>query len=163
MEKNYFEAAAARKAEEIISDINTCFFITQHSGMSRPMSTSKFDETGAIWFFTDIRSAKISDIENDSEVRLLYADPKNNKYLDIQGEAEVVTDRSKIKQLWSVIVKVWFPEGPEDPNLCLIRVAPFSAKYWDAEEAKMIQAIKLAASVITGKNLVEGKEGSLNL
>ena len=163
MQKNYFEAAAAMKARKIINDINNCFFITQHSGKSRPMSTCKFDDDGTIWFFTDIRSEKVSDINNDTEVRLLYADPKKNTYLDIQGEAEIVTDRARMKQFWTAIVKVWFPDGVEDPNLCLLRILPFSAMYWEAESAKMIQAIRIAASVITGENLVEGSEGTLSI
>lgn len=163
MQKNYFEEAAAKKAGAIIRDINNCFFITQHSGRSRPMSTCKFDDDGSIWFFTDIRSEKVRDIENDTEVRLLYADPKKNTYLDIQGEAELVTERRRIEQLWTPIVKIWFPDGVDDPNLCLLRIVPFSALYWEAESSKMVQAIKIAASVITGENLVEGREGTLSI
>ncbi len=163
MKKNYFEAAAHKKAAELIKDIKTCFFITQFSGKSRPMSTCNFDENGVIWFYTDINSTKVKDILNDSEVRLLYADPHTNKYLDIQGEAEVVTDRVLIAQMWNPVVKIWFPEGAEDPDLCLLKIVPFSAVYWDAEQARMVQAIKIAASLITGENLVEGKEGSLDL
>jgi hypothetical protein len=50
MQKNYLEIEARRKAADIINDAETCFFITQFSGTSRPMATVKFDEEGVIWF-----------------------------------------------------------------------------------------------------------------
>jgi general stress protein 26 len=162
MEKNYFDTAAVKKVATLIRDIGNCFFITQFSGKARPMSTGKFDEKGAIWFFTDIKSEKVKDIEQDTEVRLLYADPRKNAYLDIQGEADVVTDRKRIRELWNPIVSMWFPDGVDYPDLCLLRIVPFNAYYWDVAKAKMMQAIKLAASIITGENLVEGKEGTLS-
>ena len=162
MQKNYLETEARRKAADIIKDAETCFFITQFSGTSRPMATTRFDEEGVIWFFTDINSRKVKDIKSDTEVRLLYAHPGKSKFLDLQGEAELITDRSIIKELWNPVIKAWFPEGVDDPDLCLIRILPFSAYYWDAESAKMIQMVKIAASIVTGKSLAEGKEGELS-
>jgi hypothetical protein len=36
-----------------------------------------------------------------------------------------------IDELWSEAWKVWFPGGKEDPNLCVLAIAPSSAEYWD--------------------------------
>ena len=77
------------------------------------------------------------------------------------GNAKVVNDRDLIRAKWSPIVRAWFPEGANDPNLTLLRVKPVQAYYWDAETGKMISFLKIAASAVTGKRLSEGAEGKL--
>ena len=61
------------------------------------------------------------------------------------------------------MVKTWFPEGKDDPNLSLIKVSTKSAYYWDTDGNRMINFLKMAASVVTGTNLVSGEEGELKL
>jgi general stress protein 26 len=77
--------------------------------------------------------------------------------------ASVVTDRNLIKEKWSPVVKAWFPEGPEDPNLALLKIVPYRNYYWDAETGKMVKFLKMAASIVTGSTLAEGAEGSLKM
>ncbi|MDQ6609852.1 MAG: pyridoxamine 5'-phosphate oxidase family protein, partial [Bacteroidota bacterium] len=83
--------------------------------------------------------------------------------LDVWGNATVVTDKQKIKDKWSPIVKAWFPDGEDDPNLALLKIIPNECYYWDAEAGKMIQFLKMAAAAITGSGLADGAEGSLSL
>ena len=61
------------------------------------------------------------------------------------------------------MVKAWFPNGEEDPNLALLKIRPEQCYYWDAETGKMIHFLKMAASIATGAKLAEGAEGKLNL
>jgi hypothetical protein len=42
-------------------------------------------------------------------------------------------------------------------------VQPYEAYYWEAESGKMVEFFKMAASIVTGKRLAEGTEGSLNI
>ena len=58
-------------------------------------------------------------------------------------------------------MKAWFPEGKDDPNLCLIKVKTDEAHYWDADSTKMVEVLKIVTSVITGKHLGEGVHGDL--
>ena len=99
----------------------------------------------------------------DQEIHLVYAHPGKDSYLDLWGSGTVVNDREKIKALWNPIVKAWFPGGVDDPDLCLLKVQPETAYYWDSETAKMVEFIKIIASAVTGKRLAEGAEGNLNL
>ena len=96
-------------------------------------------------------------------VHLIYSHPGKDSYLDVWGNAEVIDDRKKIKDLWNPIIKAWFPEGSDDPNLCLLKVAPVKAFYWDSTNSKMIEGLKILASIVTGKRLAEGQEGTLEL
>ena len=165
MEKDLQSGEALSKFKELVEDIRVCMFITNNKeeDHTRPMATIETEEDGTLWFFTDIRSIKVEEVAKERSVHLVYAHPGKESYLDVWGSATVVTDREKIKDKWKPIVKAWFPQGQDDPNLALLKVRPDQCYYWDSESGKMIQFLKMAASIATGTQLAEGKEGDLNL
>ena len=165
MEKNLDNTAALEKYRNLAEDIGICMLISapDDTQTARPMSTTKVEEDGTTWFFTSIVSGKIEEIRNDHLVRMIYAHPGKSSYMDVWGVANVVKDKQKIQELWNPIVKAWFPDGVDDPNLCLIRVNPSNAHYWDSEQGRMIQFMKIITSAVTGQKLSQGVEGSLNL
>ena len=156
---------ALKKYKSLVEEIGTCMFLssTDANQTARPMATTKVEDDGTTWFFTSKASLKVHEIKQDHTVHLLYAHPGKSSYIDVWGSANLVYDRNKIKELWNPIVKAWFPDGVDDPNLCLLRVDPSSAHYWDSESGKMVQFIKILASAVTGKRLSEGVEGILKL
>jgi len=165
MEKNLQNEEAVKKLQKLVNEVNTCMFITrpEDEQSSRPMATIKAEDDGTLWFFTHRSSGKTSEIGIDKDVHLVYAHPGKDSYLDLWGTGSVVNDRDKIKELWNPIVKAWFPGGVDDPDLCLLRVRPNTAYYWDSETAKMVEFFKIITSAVTGKRLAEGAEGNLNL
>jgi general stress protein 26 len=166
MEKNLSNTEALKKFKELVEEINICMFITNTTGdheHTRPMATIEVEDDGTTWFYTDIRSVKVGEIHNQHTIHLTYAHPGKEVYLDVWGSAEIVNDRQQVVDKWSPIVKAWFPDGINDPNLCLLKVQPYEVYYWEAETGKMVQFFKMAASVITGKRLAEGAEGLLNI
>jgi len=68
-----------------------------------------------------------------------------------------------IKEKWTPMVKVYFANGAEDPNLALLKIKPQDCYYWDTESGKMVYFLKAAASIVTGKRLAEGEEGTLKV
>jgi general stress protein 26 len=166
MEKNLQQEEAFKKFKGLVEEIKICMFITNHTDEhdhTRPMATIEVEEEGTLWFFTDIRSIKVEEVTSDNKVHLTYAHPGKESYLDVWGTASVVTDKQQIKEKWSPIVKAWFPEGEDDPNLALLKIQPNECYYWDAETGKMVQFLKMAASIVTGKRLADGKEGKLEI
>lgn len=165
MEKNLQNEEALKKFKKLVTDINTCMFITDNrdSNHTRPMATIEVEDNGTLWFFTDIRSIKVEEVSADHNVHLVYAHPGKESYLDVWGHATVVKDKQAIVDKWSPLVKAWFPDGIDDPNLGLLKVEPNNLYYWDAESGKMVQFLKMAASVVTGKTLADGTEGKLQL
>lgn len=165
MEKNLQNQEAINKLRELAEEVNICMFITdpEHKQSSRPMATIKADEDGTLWFFTSRSSGKTAEIEQEHEVHLVYSHPGKDSYMDVRGNGTVVTDRNKIKELWNPMVKAWFPQGSDDPDLCLLKVVPSGAYYWDAENGKMVEFFRIIASVVTGKTMAEGTEGSLDV
>ena len=165
MEKNLQNKEALEKFKELAMDIRTCMFITNTHNQdehTRPMATMEVEDDGTLWFFTNIRSLKVDEIKKEREVHLTYAQPGKEKYLDVWGIATVTQDKQQIKDKWSPIVKAWFPEGQDDPNLCLLKVKPTDVYYWQASTGSMIQFFKMAVAAATGKpSIAEGKEGKL--
>ena len=116
------------------------------------MYTIEVEENGTLWFFTDIRSIKVEEVSMDHTVHLVYAHPGKESFLDVWGNAAVITDKQTIKDKWSPMVKAWFPGGIDDPNISLLKVKPQDAYYWDAEAGKMVSFLKIIAGAITGKS-----------
>jgi general stress protein 26 len=158
---------AIRKLQDLATEISICIFCSgSDSGENegcRPMATAGVDEEGTIWFISDRDSEKNKDIAVDPRVKLYYSHPGKSSFLVVSGEAEIVYDREKVRELWNPLDKAWFKEGEDDPAVSLIRVRPEHAHYWDTKGNRMVNFIKMVASVATGKILVEGEEGSLRV
>jgi general stress protein 26 len=83
--------------------------------------------------------------------------------LVVNGEAEIILDKTKIEELWTPVAKIWFKEGKDDPTISVIKVKPTTAYYWDRDGDRMINLLKIATSVVTGTNLITGKEGTIKI
>ena len=130
---------------------------------SRPMSTSDIDAEGNLWFFSRKDSEKNREIKNDDIVYLMYIDNGKSHYLSIKGSAEIVVDRSKFEELWTPLLKAWFEDGKDDPNLSLLKVSPLEGHYWDTRSGKLVTMFKIAVAAVTGKRTNAGVEGDLKL
>ncbi|MEO6410186.1 MAG: pyridoxamine 5'-phosphate oxidase family protein [Burkholderiaceae bacterium] len=141
---------------DLIKDIKFAMFTTRNAEgtlQARPMTTqnAKLDEENALWFFMSRQSEAATDLAASTQVCVIYADPGKDSWVSVSGEAAVVEDAAKKKQLWNVMTKAWFPKGIDDPDLALVRVRIASASYWNVTENQVVQLLKMAAAVITGK------------
>lgn len=148
------DAETTRKLSALIKDIGVAMLTTvaPDGGLrSRPMATQgRGLENGELWFFTADNSGKVAEIETEHEVNLAYSEPKDQRYVSLSGRARVLRDPERARRLWSAEVKAWFPGGPDDPHLALLRVRVHTAEYWDAPSGKMAGLLALAKQKITG-------------
>jgi general stress protein 26 len=166
MEKNLSNEEALKKFKKLINDINVCMFITNNkdNDHTRPMLTIEVEDNGTLWYFTDIRSIKVEEVAMNQTVHLVYAHPGKESFLDVWGDASIVTDKQTIKDKWSPLMKAWFPGGIDDPNISLLQVKPRNVYYWDAEAGKMVSFLKIIAGAISGKPaLSNDAQGSLKV
>jgi general stress protein 26 len=117
---------------------------------SRPMTTVQDEFSGSLWFFTSRESPVIKALPGNSAVNVSYAEPKDDLYVSLSGEAVIDTDYSQREKLWSVMVKAYFPKGIDDPDLVLLRIDVHAAEYWDVTESKAVQLFKLARAIASG-------------
>ena len=146
---------ALQKLRELVKDIDFCMLTTiDENGdpHSRPMSSNgDIDPDGDLWFFTNLSSHKVTEIENSPKVNLSFADPENMRYVSITGVAQLVRDRKKIEELWRPQFKIWFPKGKEDPEIALLRINLEKGEYWDNPSSTIGFALSFVSSLVTGK------------
>jgi general stress protein 26 len=81
----------------------------------------------------------------------------------IDGIATLVNDKTKMKELWSSILKAWFALGLEDPDMTLIKVTPKEVNYWESSSSKMVVLFNMLKAIVTGIEYPEGEHGKINL
>lgn len=155
-----------RELYELIRHIKFAMLTTvdaQGHLRSRPMATLEAEPDGHLWFFTAIDAAKVEETRRGEQVNLGYAEPADNRYVSVSGRAEVLRDRAKIRELWRPAHKAFFPEGPEDPRLALLRVTPVEAEYWSGPSNIVTQAIGMVKTYFTGDPQDMGAHEKLKL
>jgi general stress protein 26 len=120
---------------------------------ARPMTTLEMDANGALWFFTDLRSTKLAQLQ---AVNLSYADSGKSSYVSFSGQGHIDTDAVRIQELWTPWAKPWFPEGPASPDLALLKFVPRQGEFWDASSSRMVRLFAMVASIVAGKPVAMG-------
>jgi len=152
---------------EMVKDVRVCMLITNdkktETVSGRPMSISKIDADGTMWFFTRASSYKVEEIEESKNLSIAITNESSQNYLMINGIGNLVNDKTKMKELWSSILKAWFPKGLDDPDMILIKVTPNEVNYWDSSSSTMVVLFNILKAIVTGKEYEEGEHGKINL
>lgn len=139
--------------------------LTTHAGngslTARPLQLLQIDDQAALWFFTAAASAKAGEIRREPDVNLAFADPATKRFVTLTGRALVFVDRARIEQLWRASQTVFFPRGPADPELALLKIEPASARYWDGRESMLGMLVKFGRAVLRGEASDLGASGAI--
>jgi general stress protein 26 len=136
----------------IIETVGVGMLTTRFAGglRARPLEARPDRAAGLIWFVTDLRSGKEHEIEAENDVGLVFIDIADNAYLSVTARAEVQRDHAKAAEIWKATDNVWW-SGPDDPNVCVLRVRPLTAELWDGPASKAVAAFEFAKARLTGK------------
>jgi general stress protein 26 len=120
---------------------------------ARPMGVTVKRAEDALYFLTNVDSAKAGEIGANPSTTILFVDQSGQKYVSLRGHAEVQNNRAKIKEIWTPFAKAWW-DGPDDPDIRVVRVKPESAEYWDSPGKIAAYAAMLTAAVTGAKPTV---------
>jgi general stress protein 26 len=136
---------------EMMDKGHICMLATRHGDAirARPMAAQIAQTEHAVYFLTDERRHKDDEIRANPNVCLSFADPDAEDYVSVSGLAEVMNDRAKIKELWSMAAKAWW-DSADDPNIRVLKVTPIDAEYWDGV-GSMVTTLKMATAAMTGE------------
>jgi general stress protein 26 len=152
---------------DIIEKVGVGMMTTRFSGglRARPLEARPDRDAGLVWFVTDVRGAKDDEIEAAPEVCFVVIDHKDKAYLSITGRAEVRDDHAKAAEIWKKTDNVWWPEGPSDPNVRVLRLTPEKAELWDGPSNSAVAAFEFAKARITGEkpNLGENRKVTVEM
>jgi general stress protein 26 len=116
--------------------------------MSRPMALQQVEFDGDLWFFAGRNSRKVAHIAANPQVNV--ATLGSSSWVSLTGSASVVDDLAKKKDLWNTVVEAWFPNGPEDPDVVLLRVDAASAEYWNSPGGRLASVVSFVKAKVTG-------------
>jgi general stress protein 26 len=145
--------ADERHLRDLLEGYDTAMLVTRtaNGGVhARPMGVADINDAGDLYFATAAHSAKVREIEADSEVTLIFQGRLT--FVSLSGTARVVKDQAMIDKLWSEAWRVWFPDGKTDSTLRLIKVDPAEAEYWDSSGlAGISYAFEAAKAFVKGE------------
>ena len=152
---------------DIIEKTRVGMLTTRFDGglRARPLEPRPDRDEGVIYFVTDVRGAKDDEIEAAPEVALIIIDHEDKAYLSISGRAEVCRDEDKAAAIWKKSDNAWWPDGPGDPNVRVLRLVPERAELWDGPSTTAAAAFEFAKARLTGgkPNLGENRKVTVEM
>lgn len=149
------------KLRKQLQDFDAVVLITpgdDNVGHARPMVVARVDENCDLWFFTSQHSAKVREIEADTQAQVICQDGWTSCVV-ISGRTALNRDRAMIRDLWKPAFEVWFPDGAEDPNLVLIHFTGDRAEYWDNTGANRFTYLYQSIKAVVRGTKPQIKEG----
>ena len=117
---------------------------------SRPMALQETEFDGDLWFFAERDSRKVTHAQQHPAVNVTVAD--GSEWVSLNGTVQIIDDLDKKRQLWNKGVEAWFPNGPEDAHIVLLKVDADSAEYWDTPGGGGVAtALSLVKTKLGGK------------
>jgi general stress protein 26 len=157
-------SSGAAKVAELASGITFAMLTTVDADgelVSRPMAHQEVEADSDLWFFSSRDSRKVQHVRANPHVAVTLA--SSSTWVSINGSAAVVEDVQKAKDLWSVDMEAWFPQGPEDPSIVLIKVTGDTAEYWDTPGGRVSSVLSYAKAKVTGERYSGGENDKVDL
>jgi general stress protein 26 len=155
------------KVKELVKGAKICMLTTMTADgrhVSRPMALQDVEFDGDLWFFAYSDSDLVSQIRTNPQVNVAFSDSGQHAWISISGTAARTDDPAKAKELWNPLLKAWFPDGLETPNLTLVKVHGETAEYWEAaHSSRVVTMLGYAKAAVTGKTPDAGENETVRL
>jgi len=124
---------------QLLKKLDICMLTTRAADGAlhgRPMSNNgDVEYDGDSWFFAFRDSRKVREIDADPRAELAFIDTPNGTWVNVEGTASVIRDDPERKRkLWQDDLKRWFADGPDDPNVVLIKLSARHIDAWSGED-----------------------------
>lgn len=157
------------KFREVLGKFDTAILTTitpQDKMHARPMAIADVEGTGDVVFVTDEASGKTKEIEANPQVSVTCQNGWKDTVV-LRGTATVFRNTAKARAIWKKSFQTWFPGGPDDPNLVMIRVHGEEGEYWDNSGVQgikyMVKAVKAVATGTRPEPDTVDEHGVVNL
>ncbi|MFJ6679986.1 pyridoxamine 5'-phosphate oxidase family protein [Microbacterium sp. NPDC091382] len=128
--------------------------------VARPLTVQDREFDGDLWFIVGRDSSVAAHVAARPAVGVALS--TNDAWVSLAGNAEVVDDLERLREYWSPAVEAWFPDGPEDPNVTLLKIDAASGEYWSSPGGTVASIISLVKSKVTGTPY-EGRNDTVDL
>lgn len=152
-----------QKLNDLLKKFRFAMLTTRgHGGELRahPLTVQETEFDGDLWFVIGRHASAVEDIAHHDAVGVSFS--SSDAWLSISGTAHVVDDLAKLRELWGPTLEAWFPNGPEDPEVTLLKVDAEGAEYWDSPGGRIASAIAFVKHKVTGERY-EGDNDTIEL
>ncbi len=151
---------------DIIERVGVCMLTTRSDAglRARPIEPRLERSARQIWVVTGRHSGKEHEIQAEHDVGLTFVDAGEKAYLSITARAVALADHAKAAELWRSGDNLWW-KGPDDPNVCVLRITPLTAELWDGPASSAVAAFEFIKARLTGAkpNLGENRKVTVDL
>ncbi len=156
---------AIERIRETVKKSPNCFFCTNITSSeyprARPMNVRQVDDAGNLWFLSAKDSHLNAQIANDAAVALYFQGASHADFLELDGRAELNSEKRKIQELWEPILRTWFHEGMDDPRISVIKVVPVGGYYWDNKHGSFVASTKMVIGALFGATMDDSVHGHI--
>ena len=155
---------AIRKVAELLQGERFAFLTTvapDGTLTSRPMTLQEVEFDGDLWFFAEHDAPWLTHVAASPQVNVGMG--SGGTWVSLTGTARVVDDVAKKKELWNSVVEAWFPDGPDDDGVVLLKVTGESAEYWDSPGNRLATALSFVKAKATGSQPDTGEKDVVDL
>jgi general stress protein 26 len=148
--------------KKLVQEFDTVMLVTSTPEgrlRARPMAVQEpADElTADLWFVSSLDTAKIEEIGQRPEVCVTALRGSGKAYVSISAFARARRDPALVQKLWKPDWKVWWPDGPTDPQITFVELEVERAEYWEPAGG----SVRVLYEMV--KSLVKGERGDANL
>ena len=129
--------------------------------VSRPMAQQEVEFDGNLWFFSNRKARKVAHLAANPSASVTLS--SNDTWISLNGTAEVVEDDAKADELWNPFVEAWFPQGPHDESVVLVKFTSDTAEYWDTPGGRVASVISFVKAKVTGERYDGGENETVQL
>ncbi|CAA9333231.1 MAG: hypothetical protein AVDCRST_MAG48-3233 [uncultured Friedmanniella sp.] len=146
------DPTSVQKIAELAKGIDFAMLTTVDENgdfVSRPMAQQRTDFDGNLWFLSSRDSRKVAQLTANPRVGVALT--SRDVWVSVNGTAEVLTDGDKAEELWSPQMEGWFPQGPRDDSVVVVKVTGETAEYWDTPGGLVASVLSLVKVKTTGE------------
>lgn len=142
-----------QKVYDMLDGFDTAMLVTTTADgrlESRPMRLAEVEPAGPIWLLTSTATRKAAEVAAHPAVLLVCQD-EHGQYLSVRGRARLVRDEARVRRIFKEPFRVWFPDGPDDPNVALMAIDPIEAEFWDTSGVNRLKHLWESAKFLAGE------------
>ena len=121
----------------MLREIDICLFSTLGDGgqlHARPMSNNgEVEWDGNSWFFAPSGGRLVAELRAEPAAVTAYRADARFAFVSVSGPVTIEDDIELKKRYWQEDLKRWFPGGPEDPGVTLLRLDSHHVDWWTEE------------------------------
>jgi general stress protein 26 len=128
--------------------------------VAHPLTVQEAEFDGDLWFVVGAHASSLQNLLVNPSAGVALS--SNDSWVSLTGTGAQVDDPAKVKALWGPALDAWFPDGPDDPEVRLLKFTADGAEYWNSPGGRVATLFSLVKSKVTGEPY-EGDNAKLEL